>query len=200
MQPVTKATEDAMPSTPRTLLDRLRRPVESPTIAADWASFVELFTPLLFAWARRVTPGEADAADLVQDVFVKLVRKLPEYQHDGRHRFRDWLHTLLVNCRRDHLRRRTAVPIGDLAELPAVADPIEEIAEAEYRGYLIRRAVQVVERDFEPATWQAFQTTVLQGRPAADAAALTGLSVAAIYAAVARVRRRLRQELHEFLE
>jgi RNA polymerase sigma-70 factor (ECF subfamily) len=35
----------------------------------SWGISVRLYTPLLYAWASRAGMDEADAADLVQDVF-----------------------------------------------------------------------------------------------------------------------------------
>jgi RNA polymerase sigma-70 factor (ECF subfamily) len=48
-------------TTSSSLLDRLRRPAD----AEAWARFVELYTPLLYRWARRLGLQDADAADLV---------------------------------------------------------------------------------------------------------------------------------------
>ncbi len=65
-----------MNTTPPSLLQQLR----SPDDQRAWRRFVDLYTPLLFYWARRVGLQESDAADLVQEVFTVLVasyRSLP---------------------------------------------------------------------------------------------------------------------------
>src|SRR5262245_41800561 len=67
-----------MPPTSASLLQRLRTPGSGPA----WDEFVELYSPLLFQWARRAGLKGEDAADLVQEVFVLLVRKLPEFEYD----------------------------------------------------------------------------------------------------------------------
>jgi hypothetical protein len=51
-----------MEETPASLLERLRRRGEQ----AAWAHFVDLYTPLLYYWARRIGLQPHDAADLVQ--------------------------------------------------------------------------------------------------------------------------------------
>jgi len=51
-----------MDSTSASLLERLKQPAAQ----ASWARFVNLYTPLLFYWARRLGLQESDAADLVQ--------------------------------------------------------------------------------------------------------------------------------------
>ena len=90
-----------MHTTSISLLERLRRPGEEEA----WARLVELYTPLLYYWANRTGLSETDAADLVQDVFVVLVAKLPEFLYDRGKGFRAWLRTILFNKWRDRLRR-----------------------------------------------------------------------------------------------
>ena len=101
-----------MNSTSASLLQRLHQP----EAAEAWARFVKLYTPLLFFWARRLARLDADAADLVQDVFAILVQKLPDFQYDQGKGFRNWLRTVLLSKvapRRAPATRRcsdTAVP------------------------------------------------------------------------------------------
>ncbi len=51
-----------MDETPASLLERLRQRADH----AAWGRFVELYTPLLYYWARRAGLQQQDAADLVQ--------------------------------------------------------------------------------------------------------------------------------------
>lgn len=62
-----------MISTSASLLDRLRRPNEE----AAWNRFVALYAPLLRIWAGRLGLEASDADDLVQEVFITLLRDLP---------------------------------------------------------------------------------------------------------------------------
>jgi RNA polymerase sigma-70 factor (ECF subfamily) len=72
--------------------------------------------------------------------------------------------------------------------------------EAEYQQYLVGRAVELMQTDFQPSTWKACWAVVVEGKPAAQVAADLGLTVEAVYAARSRVLRRLRQELSGLLE
>jgi RNA polymerase sigma-70 factor (ECF subfamily) len=76
--------------TPASLLYRLRDADQ--TLA--WDRFVELYSPLMFHWAKKLGCQESDAADLVQDVFVILWRKLPEFEYDSGRSFHAWLKTI----------------------------------------------------------------------------------------------------------
>jgi RNA polymerase sigma-70 factor, ECF subfamily len=186
-----------MHTTSTSLLARLRD--RSEWLA--WRRFVDLYTPLLYYWARRLGLQETDAADLVQDVLVSLVRKLPEFNYDGSRSFRGWLHTVLLNQWRTNQRRRAAGQAGaaDLADM-AVADDVEAFGEAEYQRYLAQRALHVMQAQFQPTTWQACWLQVVEGHTAAEVAAKLGISEGAAYVAKSRVLRRLRQELEGLLD
>jgi RNA polymerase sigma-70 factor (ECF subfamily) len=187
-----------MDTTPPSLLERLRLPNE----AGAWDQFVALYTPLLYRWARARGLQEADAGDLVQDVLVLLVRKLPEFRYDPGRSFRAWLHTVTLNCWRDRQRRKSGQPVGggdDLSDPPA-PDDIGEIAEAEYRSYLVRRALELMRAEFRPTTWQACWEHVVSGKTAAQVAAELGLTPGAVYVARSRVLARLREELRDLID
>jgi RNA polymerase sigma-70 factor (ECF subfamily) len=188
-----------MHTTPLSLLENLHAEQQAVSKAA-WARFADLYTPLLYSWACRLGLQQNDAADLVQDVFVILVRKLPAFRHDGKRSFRGWLHTVLLNHWRDRRVRAPALAL-DLAPVQAPdPDPAELLEEIEYRRYLVSRALQLMQADFQPATWKACWETVVNGRSAADVAAELAMTPAAVYAATSRVLRRLRQELEGLLE
>jgi RNA polymerase sigma-70 factor (ECF subfamily) len=183
-----------MNTTSVSLLEKLRQPTDS----AAWDRFVDLYTPLLFYWGRRAGLQSADAADLVQDVFEVLVRKLPEFEYDRQQSFRSWLRTVTMNKWKERVRRRTEHAVGGSAVNPlepTVPDGAEQFWETEYHGQLAARALDLMRTQFEPATWQACWESVVNDRPAAEIAAELGLTVNAVYLARSRVLRRLRQDL-----
>jgi RNA polymerase sigma-70 factor, ECF subfamily len=186
-----------MLTTPPSLLDRLRHTPERQA----WGRFVDMYTPLLFAWASRLGLSGHDAADLMQDVFTTLVEKLPQFRYDPEKSFRAWLKTLLLNRWRNHQRRQPVERRAD-ADLGTIAAPDElpELEADEYRRYLVRRALALMEAEFQPATWKACWENVVRGRPAAEVAAELGISTNAVYLARSRVLRRLREELNGLLD
>jgi RNA polymerase sigma-70 factor (ECF subfamily) len=187
-----------MDTTPASLLDRLRGPHDP----AAWGRFVELYTPLLFTWTRRLGVADADAADLVQDVFTLLLEKLPLFTYDRRQRFRGWLWTVVRNRSVTARRRAAAAPVNGADPFPEPAQEGDAAVaeETEYRQFLVGRALQLMQAEFQPATWQAFWQCVACDRPAAAVAAELGTTVEAVYAAKSRVLRRLRQDLRGLLD
>lgn len=187
-----------MHTTPISLLLRLKQP------GADraWQRFVDLYTPLLFYWARQAGLKSPDDADLVQEVFAVLVQKLPEFNYDSQKSFRGWMRTIVLNRWRDQRRQKVAAPVQHgadaLAELP---DPAAEEAfwEHEHRQHLVARALELMKTDFEEKTWRACWECVVADRPAGEVAAELGMTSNAVYVAKYRVLRHLRRELEGLL-
>jgi len=167
-----------------------------------WDRFVRLYTPLLLHWARAQGLQQADAADLVQQVLLKLVRVLPEYRCGAGQSFRGWLFRVAVNQAQDFRRRRATRPLPGANGLSgvAIADAVGEMDEAEYRAALVRRGLELVRPDFSEATWAAFTRLVVDGQPVPAVAAALAISENAVYMARHRVLARLRQELGGLLD
>jgi RNA polymerase sigma-70 factor (ECF subfamily) len=188
-----------MTETSASLLERLREPFDPEA----WSRFVALYTPLIYSWGRHVGLQEQDAADLVQEVFLKLIQVLPTFTYDANKGFRRWLRTVTLNTWRDRRKRRGDRPLpGDEAALAEVAAPggPDAFWDSEYRRQIVNQAVALMQADFQPATWKAFWEQVVVGRAARDVASDLGLTPGAAYAAKFRVLNRLRQELHGMLE
>ena len=66
-----------MQATHPTLLDRLRRSDDREA----WDRFVALSTPLLVEWTRRNGIPHDAAGDIVQNVLVLLVKRIPQFSH-----------------------------------------------------------------------------------------------------------------------
>src|SRR5579859_7825794 len=169
-----------MNTTPVSLLERLRHAPDE----ATWARFVHLYSPLLFGWARQAGLDASDAGDLVQDVFVILLKELPRFEHDPAHSFRAWLKTVVLNRWRNQVKRQARAPArpGDafLADVPAPDGSLFE--EQEYRRQLLGRALELLRDEFQPATWKAFHEHGMNRRPAAKVAAELGMTIGAVYA------------------
>jgi RNA polymerase sigma-70 factor (ECF subfamily) len=187
-----------MNTTSASLLQRLRQP----SAQDDWGRFVQLYSPLLYGWAHRLGLPDADAADLVQDVFTALVQKLPEFRYDSGKGFRGWLRTVLLNRWRDLGRRASAAGRGSRqAALPELPAPEEDfLAEQEYRQQLVSRALQLMQAEFSLCTWKACWEHVVADRPAKEVAEELGISVGSVYVAKSRVLSRLRQELEGLMD
>ncbi len=182
-------------ATPASLLDRLRKPDDG----SAWDRFVELYTPLLYHWTRRLGLQDSDGSDLVQDVFLILWRKLPEFRYDSARSFHAWLKTVFLNRHRSRQRERQPVTSNGTAEVVA-DDALGPLDDAEYARYLTRQAFRLIEREFPPVHQLAFRAYVLEGRDPAEVAGQLGLAPGTVYGIKSKVLSRLRQELRQLLD
>ncbi len=185
-----------MATTSVSLLLRLRDGSD----AAAWERFVDLYTPLMVRWAAQLGAKPHDAADLVQDLMLHVLRIMPRFEYDAERSFRAWLRTVLTNKWRDvHRRKRPqAMTESGLEATAAVVEPAWD--DASDRAALCREALELIRPEFQPATWSAFVQTTFDGRPVPEVAAELQLTPNAIYLARGRVMRRLRQELEGLWE
>jgi RNA polymerase sigma factor (sigma-70 family) len=193
------------PSTRPSLLVRLRDPQDR----LAWAQFVELYVPLIGAYARKRGLQDADAADLTQVCLRQVAAHVGSLEYDPRRgSFRGWLFTIVRNKLRDFRNRprRLYEGSGDervqrLLEAQAAPEPAEAAEwEREYRRGLLAWAAEQVRPQVHQATWQAFWQTAVEGKEAKEVAPALGLTVAAVYLAKSRVMTRLRALVREVQE
>jgi RNA polymerase sigma-70 factor (ECF subfamily) len=185
-----------MASTRHSLLFRARTGDEG-----AWRDLCELYRPLVAGWLRRQSVPDADLDDLVQEIFLAVVRGLPSFSHSGRRgAFRSWLRTIAYNYSCDYWKSpaRRMVASGDDAARSALGlledpgSPLNRYWDEEHDRYVLRCLFEAVKLEFEPTTVRAFQLVALDGASGAQAAGELGISLTAVYIARSRVLRRLR--------
>jgi RNA polymerase sigma-70 factor (ECF subfamily) len=184
-----------MHATPASLLELLRHPNE----VCAWERFIELYSPLLYHWGKRLGLQDSDAADLVQDVFVLLLRKLPGFDYNPSKSFHAWLKTVFLNQYRFHQRTRVPIPREDAGDDLAAAE-LATFDDPEYQQYLIRQAFALIEREFTVQQRSAFRAYVLDEQPPEEVARKHGISPGTVYGIKSKILSRLRQELRELLD
>ena len=185
------------PPTSASLLERLRQP----DAVQAWERFVELYGPLIHTWARRTGLQNADADDLVQEVFVRLRQELPKFLYDRSRSFRAWLRVVTMNVWRNQCRQAARRPMALPAGVePTLPDAVAGFWEDEFGRELVARAAAVMRQDFEEHTWKAFWGVVVDGKSYAAVAAELGMTETAVGVARWRVKQRLREELAGMLD
>jgi RNA polymerase sigma-70 factor (ECF subfamily) len=188
-----------MDTTSASLLHQLRQPDQQ----VAWQRFVELYGPLIYHWGRGQGLKATDAADLVQEVMATLVTKLRKFEYDETKRFRGWLRTVTVNAARNFRRRESGSPTND-AEAAihevSVASAIDLFDEAEYRSFLVQRALELMRAEFPDHAWRACWSLVVEGRSGREIAAELGISENSVYVSKCRILKRLREELAGLLD
>ncbi|MDH3582889.1 MAG: sigma-70 family RNA polymerase sigma factor [Phycisphaerae bacterium] len=69
-----------------------------------WRELVDAYSGRVYGLVYRQCGNRELADEITQATFVKVVRKLPEYQEQGR--FDAWIFRIAINALRDEMRRR----------------------------------------------------------------------------------------------
>jgi RNA polymerase sigma-70 factor, ECF subfamily len=98
----------------------LMRAVRAGDLAKLGVLFDRYHAPL-FDFLSRMTGNAAAAEDLVQDIFVRILKYRSTYRDDGR--FETWLFRIARNARADYFRTRPLVePLaGEALDRPSPA-------------------------------------------------------------------------------
>ena len=201
--PTPKATEQALATTPLSLLERIR--ANEPDA---WRRLLDLYQPLVRFWCMRGGLAPEDMADVVQEVFAGVAGGMGGFRRDRPgDTFRGWLrgiarNQILLFHRRN--RDRVAAEGGSdaLWNIQQIADPLPppDDDESLQIGQVYQRALEQVRVDFEERTWSAFWLTVIEGRAPATLTAQLGMTVAGIRQAKSRVLRRIKIEVGDLVD
>lgn len=145
-----------------------------------------LYAKAAFNLALRMLGDPMAAEDVVQDVFLRLTRKLGGYR--GEAPFGAWLRRMVANASLDELRRRRWIeadsPIEDRAEIPGLAavDPAA------------LEAWELLER-LDPAARVVLVLHAVEGWTHGEMASLFGRSESYTKSLLSRALQRLRTEI-----
>jgi RNA polymerase sigma-70 factor (ECF subfamily) len=182
--------------TSSTLLKRVRDTQDQ----AAWGDFLAFYEPLLYSYVAKKGVRPHDAGDVVQNIFIALLRALPSFALDKtRGRFRTWLWQVTANAVTDWARARqrdarTGGGLENSGAEPAVLPPQpEEAWEAATRERIFAEALPELRAETDPKTWACFEQHVLKHRPGQEVGAELGLKPNTVYVNASRVLARLRE-------
>ena len=176
---------------------------------AAWHQLHELYAPMITNWLGRQDIAGAEAEDLAQDVMVIVLRKLPQFDHNGRQgAFRKWLRMITINCSRDfwsakRIRAKTTGSTAFLQVLEQLSDDSSELTRKwnqEHDLAVMLGMMKQAKPSFDTKTWLAFQKTAIENLPPQQVATQLKLSVSSVYTAKSRVLSRLRQLAAELID
>jgi RNA polymerase sigma-70 factor (ECF subfamily) len=187
-----------MPAPPETSASLIRR-LRDPSDRASWETFVAVYGPMIRGYCQYQGLQEADAADVGQEVLVRVVRAIGAFEYKPEvGRFRDWLGAVVRNAVKRFREKDRSTPHGtgdetrpDL-DVAATADPAWT---ARYQAGLLAAACDRAKPHFEPNTWRTFERVWIDQLPAATVADELDLTLHAVYVAKSRVLQRVRDEL-----
>lgn len=150
-----------------------------------WQDAASRLRPFL---ARRVAPS--DVEDVLQDVFVRMQRGLAGVRDDER--FAAWLFQVARSAIADHGRARARHPLPASPRPPEVPVPFDAGADDRDASRSLAGCVAMFVGRLPSPYREAVTLVELDGLTAREAAAITGVSVAAMKSRVQRGRAQLR--------
>jgi RNA polymerase sigma-70 factor, ECF subfamily len=135
----------------------------------------------LFTLAARLLGSPDDAADAVQEAFIRAWLGLSSFRRGAR--FSTWLHRICLNSVHDQRTKRRTSP---LEEVPEPADPRDEFLASELSG-----ALQEVLDSLDEEYRAAVVLYDVLGCSYAEIAELTGVAEGTVKSRIFRGRQRL---------
>jgi RNA polymerase sigma factor (sigma-70 family) len=148
-----------------TLLQRAQNPDDEQA----WVEFETYYRKFIQMILRQMNLNQNDIDDLLQEILLRIWKKLPELEYDEkRARFRTWMSHLIRNKVIDHFRKvkrlsaKQDMILGEKGNLTAiVSEPdLEEIFKKEWESYIVELAMQRISGHFSERAMQAFQMTM----------------------------------------
>ena len=153
------------------------------------------YAPRLYAFCHRITGNDADAADLVQETFLRVMRRLPSLDlatlNIGAYLYataRNQSYTRVQRAARERPDEHVAEAAGQDDDLEGAPEGAALLAEQ-------RREVRAANARLAPRQRMALALCDLEGRSYRDIGAILGIDENAVAQLVSRARIRLRQEL-----
>ena len=152
----------------------------------------------VFQVAYRVTGNSSDAEDVLQNIFIRLMKQpvLPSRSDE----LGSYLHRAAVNASIDVLRSRKTsrrIPLEDVAV--RLAEDDESSPETEQRGKELADWLRSAVCRLSPQAAEIFSLRYLEGYKNLEIAEMVQTSPGVVAVVLHRARQRLREELEKFL-
>jgi RNA polymerase sigma-70 factor (ECF subfamily) len=144
---------------------------------------------MVFRTAYRITGNAADAEDVLQTVFLRLLRREPHA--DALENEESYLRRAAINAALDVMRSRQTDRTEELPDLPA--------APARNDTGELRQALGRALAQLKPRWAEIFALRFLDGLSNAQIARMLGISQVLVAVIVHRTRQQLRKELASYL-
>lgn len=164
--------------------------------------------PRVYRLARHLVGNDADAEDVVQDVFVQLMRNLSSFR--GESAFTTWLHHVTVNAALALRRKRAVREAHRINEAPdeylesdSPSTPVRRWSEEPDKIALNRETQRLIEEAIArmPQTYRdVYVLSDVESVPNAEIARMLGLSLAAVKSRLHRARLLMREALAPHFE
>jgi len=180
----------------KALMAAPREPDEIPT--PDLEAIFREHHGMVFRAAYRVTGNAGDAEDVLQTVFLRLVRRAPDAEPVGN--VASFLHRAAVNAALDLVRARQNVRNVPLDELePVLADGAHRAPDRIQGSGEIRQWLRLALGRLNPRIAEMFALRFFEGKDNPEIARLMNTTPGTVAVTLSRTRDRLQKEYQAYL-
>jgi RNA polymerase sigma factor (sigma-70 family) len=173
--------------------------------------FYDAYTPTIRRYASRFGVRPQDLDDCVQNVLVRVIKKLPPFQRTGPGSFRRWLFLLVHSETRDHSRHCSRHPTRSLSEIEGTErEPVDPrldptvASEQAFEVELVQVCLSQLRGEVSKTNFDVVRLRWIVGMRPREIAARLGLSEQAVRNRLHRMLGILRAKInllsgHEFV-
>ena len=159
----------------------------------SWEEIVRDHSPRVYRLAYRLTGNAHDAADLTQDVFLRVFRSLSTYSPGT---FEGWLHRITTNLFLDSVRRKSKIRFDGLSDdasdrLPSREAGPAQVYDDNHFDDDVQRALDALPADFRAAV----VLCDIEGLSYEEIADALGVKLGTVRSRIHRGRAALREAL-----
>jgi RNA polymerase sigma-70 factor (ECF subfamily) len=173
---------------------------------AEMLSVVSHCLPSLHRYAYRLLGNKTDAEDAVQDALLAAYKHMNQFRGDAQ--LSTWLTTIVINCARMHLRKRSRhnhlsldSRIGEEQECPLSntlvdhrPNPEDECHRSTLNARLMKSAAQL-----SPTLRKTFHLRFVDHLSVCETARVLGIPIGTVKAQSARARAKMRESIRGVL-
>jgi RNA polymerase sigma-70 factor, ECF subfamily len=169
--------------------------------ADAWIEFFDLYSPLLYSYARDRGLNHEDAEDIRASCYETIVKRIGEFEYNKQKTgFRAWLRTM-VNRRVLDLFRKKQLPNAESSELRNVANnegTNNDLWEKHWRLHHLRYCVALVGKRVKRNTFEAFKLLTDEGLEPDQVSQRMKMNIDQIYKIKSRMLKMISAEMKNF--
>ena len=173
--------------------------------AVAFEELVKRYDTKLFRIAQHITHNRDDAQDAVQEAFLKVFRKLAQFQENSK--FSTWLTRITVNeslmmLRKQRHNKEFSIDNNLESEDHSLTSELADWArnpEELYRGFELRNILRSELQELQPGLRVVFVLRDIEGLSTEETAEVLESTPVAVKARLWRARLKLRERLSKYL-
>jgi RNA polymerase sigma-70 factor (ECF subfamily) len=169
-----------------------------PAPSPDWDLVFRGHHATVFRAAYRVTGNSSDAEDVLQTVFMRLLRRSPDAETVGN--MEGYLRRAAVNAALDLIRSRQAAPQVPLDDVhPLLSENASLAPDRLHRSTEIRLWLRQAVARLSPRAAEMFALRFFEDRDNPEIAQILGTTTASVAVTLSRTRDRIQQEFKSYM-